>query len=96
MKTIGLLGGMSWESTLPYYRILNETVAQRLGGLHSARIVLDSVDFHEIAHLQHAGRWTEAGEILAVTGDVDTGQHDFSIAVGHQPPHMRQDVHDRQ
>ena len=65
MKTIGLLGGMSWESTLPYYRIINEAVAARLGGLHSAKIVLDSVDFHEIAHLQHTGCWTEAGEILA-------------------------------
>lgn len=65
MKTIGLLGGMSWESTLPYYRIINQEVAERLGGLHSAKIVLDSVDFHEIAHLQHAGRWTEAGEVLA-------------------------------
>jgi aspartate racemase len=65
VKTIGLLGGMSWESTLPYYRIINEAVAARLGGLHSAKIVLDSVDFHQIAELQHAGRWTEAGEILA-------------------------------
>ncbi len=65
MKTIGLLGGMSWESTVPYYRIINRTVAERLGGLHSAKIVLASVDFDEIEQLQHAGRWDEAGAVLA-------------------------------
>lgn len=65
MKTIGLLGGMSWESTIPYYRIINEAVKNRLGGLHSARIVLLSVDFDEIAHLQHAGNWAEAGRLMA-------------------------------
>jgi aspartate racemase len=65
VKTIGLLGGMSWESTVPYYRIVNETVRARLGGLHSARIVLYSVDFHEVERLQHAGDWDEAGRLLA-------------------------------
>ena len=65
MKTIGLLGGMSWESTSEYYRILNETVKERLGGLHSARILLHSVDFHEIETLQHEGRWQEAGDLLS-------------------------------
>jgi aspartate racemase len=65
MKTIGLIGGMSWESTVPYYRLLNEGVKQRLGGLHSACIVLYSVDFHDIERLQHAGRWDEAGAMLA-------------------------------
>lgn len=65
MKTIGLIGGMSWESTLPYYRLINEGVKQRLGGLHSARLVLYSVDFHEIEILQHADRWDEAGASLA-------------------------------
>ena len=65
MKTIGLLGGMSWESTVPYYRTINRTVAQRLGGLHSAKIVLASVDFDEIERLQHGGRWDEAGGVLA-------------------------------
>ncbi len=64
MKTIGLLGGMSWESTVPYFQILNRTVGRRLGGLHSARILLLSVDFHEIEVLQHLGRWDELGEIL--------------------------------
>ena len=56
MKVIGLIGGMSWESTVPYYCHINELVKQRLGGLHSARIVLYSVDFRDIEKLQHAGR----------------------------------------
>ncbi|WP_327162256.1 aspartate/glutamate racemase family protein [Streptomyces zaomyceticus] len=65
MKTIGLIGGMSWESTAEYYRLLNELTRDRLGGLHSARCVLYSVDFAEIERLQVQSRWTEAGEILA-------------------------------
>ncbi len=65
MKTIGLLGGMSWESTLEYYRIINEEVAKRLNGLHSAKIILYSFDFDEIAELQSQNRWNELGEILA-------------------------------
>ncbi|AWZ04055.1 MULTISPECIES: aspartate/glutamate racemase family protein [unclassified Streptomyces] len=65
MKTIGLIGGMSWESTAEYYRILNERTRERLGGLHSARCVLYSVDFAEIEQLQVQGRWAEAGEVLA-------------------------------
>lgn len=65
MKTIGLLGGMSWESTIPYYRLINEGVKQRLGGLHSAQIILHSVDFHEIEACQSRGDWQQAGEILA-------------------------------
>ncbi|WP_371636349.1 aspartate/glutamate racemase family protein [Streptomyces zaomyceticus] len=65
MKTIGLIGGMSWESTAEYYRLLNELTRDRLGGLHSARCVLYSVDFAEIERLQVQNRWTEAGEILA-------------------------------
>ncbi|MQA18992.1 aspartate/glutamate racemase family protein [Rugamonas rivuli] len=65
MKTIGLIGGMSWESTVPYYRQINETVKQHLGGLHSAKVVLYSVDFHEIERLQHAGDWDAAGAVLA-------------------------------
>jgi aspartate racemase len=64
MKTLGLIGGMSWESTIPYYRTINETVRERLGGLHSAKIVLYSVDFHEVEQLQRAGRWNAAGELL--------------------------------
>jgi aspartate racemase len=65
MKTIGLLGGMSWESTAEYYRLLNSLVRDRLGGLHSARCVLYSVDFAEIERLQVDGRWDEAGAVLA-------------------------------
>ena len=65
MKTIGLLGGMSWESTIPYYRLINEGVKQRLGGLHSAQILLHSVDFHEIELCQSQGDWQKAGDILA-------------------------------
>ncbi|HSW30390.1 MAG TPA: aspartate/glutamate racemase family protein [Longimicrobiales bacterium] len=65
MKTIGLLGGMSWESTVPYYQVLNREVGRRLGGLHSARVLLLSVDFQEIELLQHQGRWDELGEMLA-------------------------------
>ena len=65
MKTIGLIGGMSWESTVTYYRQINETIKQHLGGLHSAKIILYSVDFHDIERLQHAGDWEGAGELLA-------------------------------
>lgn len=65
MKIIGLIGGMSWESTVPYYRQINETVKQQLGGLHSAKIILYSVDFHEIERLQHAGDWDAAGAKMA-------------------------------
>ncbi len=65
MLTIGLLGGMSWESTVPYYRTVNEVVKARLGGLHSAKVVLLSVDFAEVERLQHAGDWDAAGDLLA-------------------------------
>lgn len=65
MKTIGLLGGMSWESTVSYYQVLNREVGRRLGGLHSARVLLLSVDFQEIELLQHRGEWEELGRILA-------------------------------
>ncbi|WP_238081383.1 MULTISPECIES: aspartate/glutamate racemase [Pseudescherichia] len=65
MKTIGLLGGMSWESTIPYYRLINEGIKARLGGLHSASLLLHSVDFHDIEACQSSGDWDRAGEILA-------------------------------
>ncbi|MCH8532760.1 MAG: aspartate/glutamate racemase family protein [Saccharospirillum sp.] len=64
MKTMGLIGGMSWESTLIYYRLLNEKVKARLGGLHSAKLILNSVDFAEIERLQHQGDWAATAEIL--------------------------------
>ena len=65
MKTIGLIGGMSWQSSLLYYRMLNEGVERRLGGLHSAQVLLYSVDFQPIESLQHAGDWDGAAEVLA-------------------------------
>ncbi|HNV08020.1 MAG TPA: aspartate/glutamate racemase family protein [Dokdonella sp.] len=65
MKTIGLIGGMSWESTVTYYRQINETIKDRLGGLHSAKLVLYSVDFDEIEQFQHSGNWEAAGAVLA-------------------------------
>ena len=65
MKRIGLLGGMSWESSAEYYRFVNEAIRDRLGGLHSADCVLRSVDFAAIEQLQRTGRWDEAGALLA-------------------------------
>ena len=64
-RLIGLIGGMSWESSAEYYRLANEIVRERLGGLHSARLLLASVDFAEIERMQLAGQWTEAGDLLA-------------------------------
>ncbi|WP_066308871.1 aspartate/glutamate racemase family protein [Bacillus sp. FJAT-29814] len=64
MKTIGLIGGMSWESTAEYYRIINEEVQRRLGGLHSAKCFLYSVDFSEIEQMQATGEWEQAGRLL--------------------------------
>lgn len=68
MKTIGLIGGMSWESSLEYYRILNETTKSRLGGLHSAKCILYSVDFAEIEALQHQDRWEAAAQLMIAAG----------------------------
>jgi aspartate racemase len=65
VRVIGMLGGMSWESSAQYYRLVNELARERLGGLHSARLVLVSVDFAEIEQLQVTGQWEEAGELLA-------------------------------
>ncbi len=80
MKTIGLIGGMSWESTIPYYRQINQTVKERLGGLHSAKIVLYSVDFHEVERLQHAGDWEAAGALMAqVARSLEAAGVDFLV-----------------
>ncbi|MFJ1228354.1 aspartate/glutamate racemase family protein [Yersinia proxima] len=65
MKVLGLIGGMSWESTIPYYRMINQHVKEQLGGLHSAKIILYSVDFHEIEQLQTKGDWQTAGQVLS-------------------------------
>lgn len=64
MKIIGLIGGMSWESTMEYYRLINESVKEKLGGLHSAKCVLYSVDFAEVEELQRRGQWVEAAQLL--------------------------------
>lgn len=70
MKTIGLIGGMSWESTIPYYRIINEEVKNKLGGLHSAKIILYSVEFDEIEKCQSNNEWEKSGEILGKAAQV--------------------------
>ncbi|SHO54354.1 aspartate/glutamate racemase family protein [Vibrio quintilis] len=80
MKTIGLLGGMSWESTLGYYQLINEGIKEKLGGLHSAQIALYSVDFDPIEKLQHAGKWDEtAGILSAAAKNIEAGGADFLL-----------------
>jgi aspartate racemase len=80
MRTIGMLGGMSFESTLPYYRIVNETIRDRLGGLHSAKIVLVSVDFHDVEVMQRTGDWAAAGALLAdAARSVEAAGADFLV-----------------
>lgn len=80
MKTIGLIGGMSWESSVEYYRIINETVRERLGGQHSAQSLMYSVDFHEIEKLQHEGRWDAAGRIMIDAAHrLQSGGADFIV-----------------
>ena len=69
MKVIGLIGGMSWNSTLEYYRIINELYALRLGGFHSARLVLYSLDFDDIERAQREARWDDAADIIAHAGN---------------------------
>ena len=80
MKTIGMIGGMSWESSIEYYRIINETVRTELGGLHSAKSMMVSVEFAEIETLQHQDRWDEAAKILiAAARSLESGGADFTI-----------------
>ena len=80
MKTVGLLGGMSWESTLTYYKVINETVNAKLGGLHSAKVLLHSVDFDEIERCQSAGQWDRIASILtAAAGQLEAGGADFIV-----------------
>lgn len=80
MKTIGLIGGMSWESTQTYYRLINQRVREELGGLHSAKLALYSVDFAEIEALQHQGNWQATAEILGSVGrSVESAGADFLV-----------------
>lgn len=80
MKVIGLIGGMSWESSVEYYRIINQEVKRRLGGLHSAKCLLYSVDFHEIERYQSEGAWGKAGEVLGdAARSLEMGGADFIV-----------------
>ena len=80
MKTIGLIGGMSWESTLTYYRLINEHIKMKRGGLHSARLILYSVNFHDIERLQQSGNWEAAGHVLArAAGALEAAGADFLV-----------------
>ena len=80
MKTIGLIGGMSWESSIEYYRIINETTKEKLGGLHSAKSLMTSVDFAEIEKFQHEDRWEESAQILVKCAqDLERGGADFIV-----------------
>ena len=80
MKTIGMIGGMSWESSIEYYRIINEAVRTELGGLHSAKSIMYSVEFAEIETLQHQNRWDEAARIMiSAAQSLEKGGADFAI-----------------
>ena len=80
MKTIGLIGGMSWESSIEYYRIINETTRTKLGGLHSAKSLMYSVDFAEVEILQHQGKWAEAADMLVDAAKrLENGGADFIV-----------------
>jgi aspartate racemase len=93
MKTIGLIGGMSWESSLEYYRIINQQVKKRLGGLHSAKSLMFSVDFDEIEKLQHQGNWSEATEIMIDAAKrVEKGGADFVVICTNTMHRMADDV----
>jgi len=93
MKTIGLIGGMSWESSLEYYRILNETVKERLGGLHSAKAMMYSVDFEEIEKLQHKGDWKKLTEIMIDAAQrVEKGGADLLVICTNTMHKMADDV----
>jgi aspartate racemase len=93
MKTIGLLGGMSWESSLEYYRIINEAVKARLGGLHSAKSILYSVDFHEIEALQRQGDWQTATErMIEAAQAIERGGADFLLICANTMHKMADEV----
>lgn len=95
MKTIGLIGGMSWESSQEYYRIINETARDRLGGLHSARSLLFSFDFAEIEALQHAGNWDEATRrMVKAAQDLEKGGADFVLICTNTMHKMAKEVQD--
>ncbi len=93
MKTIGMIGGMSWESSLEYYRILNERVAKRLGGMHSAKSLMISVDFAEIETLQREGRWDEATQMMVEAAQsLQLGGADFIVICTNTMHKMAEEV----
>jgi aspartate racemase len=96
MKVIGLIGGMSWNSTLEYYRIINESVAQRLGSLHSARLILYNLDFDEIKKAQHEGRWNDTASILVDAGNaVKRAGADFLVICTNTMHKVADDVEEK-
>jgi aspartate racemase len=93
MKTIGMIGGMSWESSLVYYRIVNEAVKQKLGDLHSAKVLMVSVDFAEIEVLQRESRWEEATQaMIRASKSVEAGGADFLIICTNTMHKMAEEV----
>lgn len=93
MRTIGMIGGMSWESSIEYYRITNEIVKEKLGGLHSAKSLMYSVDFAEIESLQHANRWEEATQaMIAAAQHLEAGGADFVVICTNTMHKMADDV----
>ena len=96
MKTIGLLGGMSWESTVTYYQIINETIKEKLGGLHSARILLYSVDFAEIEKCQSEGDWEKSADILSEAArNLEKAGADFIVICTNTMHKVAPEIHDR-
>ncbi|HHY90434.1 MAG TPA: aspartate/glutamate racemase family protein [Clostridiales bacterium] len=96
LKRIGLIGGMSWESSLEYYKMINETVASKLGGLHSAKCLMYSVDFQEIELLQHQDKWNELTDMMVKIADVlKTGGADFIVICSNTMHKMAYDIENR-
>ena len=96
MKVIGLIGGMSWNSTLEYYRIINESFTRRLGGLHSARLVLYNLDFDEIQRAQHEGRWDDITRVIVDAGDaVKRAGADFLVICTNTMHKVADDVEEK-
>lgn len=95
MKTIGMVGGMSWESTLEYYRILNESVKEKLGGFHSAKCILYSVDFEEVERLQHLGEWDSLTKLMILAAKkVESAGADFILICTNTMHKMADEVQD--
>ncbi|HZE87775.1 MAG TPA: aspartate/glutamate racemase family protein [Methylomirabilota bacterium] len=93
MKTIGLLGGLSWESSAEYYRIINELTREKLGGLHSAKSLMYTFDFHEIEELQHKGDWKQATKLLIEAAkNLESGKADFLLICSNTMHKMAEDV----